>query len=46
MMRILEMGYFNKPRIAELLREHKGDITAVVEVLLQEGDNDWASRRH
>ena len=46
MARILEMGYFNKPRIAQLLNQYEGDVQKVVEILISETDNNWAESRH
>ncbi|XP_041374804.1 next to BRCA1 gene 1 protein-like [Gigantopelta aegis] len=46
MGRLIEMGFANRPRNTELLAKYENDLDRVLQELLHENDNDWASRRH
>ena len=43
---VMDMGFFNRPRISKLLFDHKEDVAAVVNALLMDLEQDWASTRH
>lgn len=43
---LIEMGFGDRKRNAELLEEHSNDVQLVVQQLLKDTDNDWTVRRH
>jgi len=45
MSMLADMGFFQVERNRELLRQYNGNVAAVINRLMEETDNDWASRR-
>jgi len=43
--KLADMGFFNVERNRALLRQYSGNVSAVINCLMEETDNDWASRR-
>ncbi len=43
---LIDMGFANRDRNAQLLEKHNNDVHAVISELIAENDNDWSVRRH